>query len=67
MRIKCDESMRRSKFRKRRGREGRACNKDCKRCICGMVQLNDGTYEHIKLDKNGEMIKTQRMGETDDK
>jgi len=66
VKIKCDKPMARHKMRDRRGLEGWTCNKDCQRCICGMVKMNDGTYEHIKLGKNGEMWPSQRRGESND-
>lgn len=52
--IRCDKPMRRSKERAGRYGEqgdmrGFECTGRCYACICGMVKLQDGTWEHIRM------------------
>ena len=53
---RCDQPMKRSKLaslRYMRADDARKfrCRRDCSACICGMVKLKDGTWEHVQLDK----------------
>ena len=56
--IRCDKPMRRSKESAGRSkwsddiRRFRCKGKDnCDQCICGMIKLKDGTWEHVRITK----------------
>lgn len=47
---RCDEAMRRSKEKARavtlHGYPKWKCRSECQNCVCGMVKLSNGTWEH---------------------
>lgn len=52
--VRCDEQMKRSKEEAGKGaqdiRRFRCKGKDhCDHCICGLIKLKDGTWEHVNL------------------
>lgn len=54
--VRCDKSMRASKIEAGKGKQDirkfRCKGKDkCDQCICGMIKLPDGTWEHVKVRK----------------
>ena len=54
--IRCDKPMRRSKESAGRSKWSDdirrfRCKGECNECICGMIKLKDGTWEHVQVRK----------------